>query len=88
MAYSDHGYGRPSLRAGGSTLRGVVSYPPAWKPDGMEAGTESSRKPGVLGRLTLRRTVQVRFGANPAARLSGGTTILVVAPGQFIKHPG
>ena len=66
MAYSDHGYGRHSLRAGGA----------------------ASRKPGVLGRLTLRRTVQVRFGANPAARLSGGTTILVVAPGQFIKHPG
>ena len=32
------GYGRPSLRVGCSTLRGVVPY-----------GTESSRKPGVLG---------------------------------------
>ena len=88
MAYSDHGYGRPSLRAGGATLRGVVPYPPAWKPYGLEARAESSRKPGVLGRWTLRRTIQVWFGANPAARLPGGTTIFVVPPRQFSKHPG
>jgi hypothetical protein len=107
MAYSDHGYGCPSLRAGGAT----------------------SRKPGVLGRWTLRRTVQVRFGFDLGFRISdpgflttiddfelnssnfaicslsltsfsanfqaafrnrrsGGTTIFVVAPRQFIKHPG
>ena len=63
-------------------------------PSGLEAGTESSRKPGVLGcsfgRLTagtlpkgssgqagqagqasLRRTVQVRLGTNPAAPRDG-----------------
>jgi hypothetical protein len=62
MICCDHGYGRPSLRAVGSILRGVVPYPPAWKSYGLEAGTESSRKPGVLGRRLLRRTIQVRLG--------------------------
>jgi len=43
MAYCDHGYGRPSLRVVGSTLRGVVP-----------CGTESSRKLGVP-RVFLRQ---------------------------------
>jgi hypothetical protein len=29
-----------------SAYGSVVPYPPAWKPYGLEAGTESSRKPG------------------------------------------
>ena len=54
IACCDRPYGRPSLRAVGSTLRGVVPY-----------GTESSRKPVVLGYRLLRRTVQVRLGTIP-----------------------
>ena len=61
----DHGYGRPSLRAVGST----------------------SRKPGVLGCRTLRRTVQVRLRSNPL-RLPGGTSFSTVSRLQFMKHPG
>ena len=53
-------YGRPSLKAGGTTLRGVVPY-----------GTESSRKPGVLGCRLLRPAVQLRFGTNPALPRDG-----------------
>ncbi|MEJ2233836.1 MAG: hypothetical protein P8X67_07920 [Syntrophobacterales bacterium] len=44
--------------------------------------------PGVLGCRTLRRTVQVRLGSNPAVRLSGGTVISAVSLQQFMKHPG
>ena len=38
---------------------GVVPHPPAWMPYGLEAGTESSRKPGALGwgRQGLNRMV-------------------------------
>ncbi|MGB7064695.1 MAG: hypothetical protein WBF55_06050, partial [Syntrophobacteria bacterium] len=61
----DRGYGRPSLRAVGST----------------------SRKPGVLGCCTLRRTVQVRLGSNPLW-LPGGTPISTVSRRRFVKHPG
>jgi hypothetical protein len=38
-------------------------------------------------KLTLRRTVQVRFGSN-TLWLPGGTSILVFSPQQFMKHPG
>ncbi|MDH3775344.1 MAG: hypothetical protein OEV18_09575 [Deltaproteobacteria bacterium] len=38
-------------------------------------------------RLTLRRTVQVRFGTN-TLRLPGGTPIFVVSRQQFMKYPG
>jgi hypothetical protein len=34
-------------------------------------GTESSRKPAVLGCRLLRRTVQVRLGTNPAVARDG-----------------
>ena len=34
----------------------------------LRAVSSTSRKPGVLGCRTLRRTVQVRLGSNPAAR--------------------
>ncbi|MDH3559184.1 MAG: hypothetical protein OES18_25365 [Deltaproteobacteria bacterium] len=89
IACCDSGYDRPSLRAVGSTLRGVVPY-----------GTESSRKPGVLGCRILRRTVQVRLGSNPAvprddcpargasACAARGTAIFAVSRRQFVKHPG
>jgi hypothetical protein len=47
--------------------------------------------PGVLGCRTLRRTVQVRLGSNPAVprdELPGGTPIFTVSRHQFMKHPG
>ena len=50
---ADHEHGHPSLR--GEAL-----------PSGLEAGTEPSRKPAVLGCWPLRRTVQVHLGTNPA----------------------
>jgi hypothetical protein len=51
--------------------------------------------PGVLGcsfdcaqdKLTLRRTVQVRLGAN-TLRLPVGTPIFAVSRHQFMKYPG
>jgi hypothetical protein len=43
--------------------------------------------PGVLGCRPLRRTVQVRLGAN-TLRLPGGTPILVVSRQLFMKYPG
>ncbi|MEE9119906.1 MAG: hypothetical protein V3U56_01290 [Syntrophobacteria bacterium] len=43
--------------------------------------------PGVLGCRTLRRTVQVRLGAN-TLRLPGGTPIFAVSRQQFMKYPG
>ena len=51
------------LRAVGSTLAGVVPYPQGWK--------RGRSQPGVLGRRTLRRTVQVRLGSN-SLRILGG----------------
>jgi len=55
--------------------------------------------PGVLGcsfgyaqdKLTLRRTVQVRLGTNPAVprdELPGGTPIFVISRQQIMKYPG
>jgi hypothetical protein len=47
--------------------------------------------PGVLGCRTLRRTVQVRLGSNPAVprdEFPGGTSIFTVSRQQFMKHPG
>jgi len=46
---ADHGYGRPSLRGVGSTLRGLVPY-----------GTKSSRKACVLGCRAARLASPVR----------------------------
>ncbi|MEE8317234.1 MAG: hypothetical protein V3R70_11855 [Syntrophobacteria bacterium] len=43
--------------------------------------------PGVLGCRPLRRTVEVRLGANPL-RLPGGTPIFVVSRQQFMKYQG
>ncbi|MEE9121559.1 MAG: hypothetical protein V3U56_09755 [Syntrophobacteria bacterium] len=42
--------------------------------------------PGVLGCRPLRRTVQVRLGAN-TLWLPGGTPIFVVSRQQFMKYP-
>ncbi|MGB7032206.1 MAG: hypothetical protein WBF29_12270 [Syntrophobacteria bacterium] len=42
-------------------------------------------------RLTLRRTVQVRLGTNPAVprdELPGGTPIFMVSGQQFMNYPG
>ncbi|MGB6927911.1 MAG: hypothetical protein WBH05_01720 [Syntrophobacteria bacterium] len=42
-------------------------------------------------RLTLRRTVQVRLGTNPAVprdELPGGTSIFMVSGQQFMNYPG
>ena len=80
IACCDRGYGRPSLRAVGST----------------------SRKPGVLGYRTLRRTVQVHLGSNPlrlpggppaspkraGSRWRAGTPFSTVSRHQFAKYPG
>ena len=62
---------------------------------GTACGTERSAAsannmavlPGVLGCLTLRRTVQVRLGFN-TLWLPGGTTIFMVSPLPFMKHSG
>ena len=43
--------------------------------------------PGVLGGRPLRRTAQVRLGAN-TLRLLGGTPIFAVSRHQFMKYPG
>jgi hypothetical protein len=61
--------------------------------------TDMNVLPGVLGcsfdyaqdKLTLRRTVQVRLGSNPAVprdELPGGTPIFTVSLQQFVKYPG
>ncbi|MEE9527688.1 MAG: hypothetical protein V3W07_08485 [Syntrophobacteria bacterium] len=42
--------------------------------------------PGVLGCRPLRRTVQVRLGAN-TLWLPGGTPSFVVSRQQFMKYP-
>jgi len=78
---------------------------------GVTATTDMAALPGVLGcsfglaqdKLTLRRTVQVRLGTNPAVRLPGGppasperagsrwragTAIFVVSRQQFMQYPG
>ncbi|UCF00791.1 MAG: hypothetical protein JSV14_10300 [Deltaproteobacteria bacterium] len=49
--------------------------------------TDMAVLPGVLGCWPLRRTVQVRLGAN-TLRLPGGTPIFVVSRQQFMKYPG
>jgi hypothetical protein len=58
---------------------------------GVTATADMSVLPGVLGCRTLRRTVQVRLGSNPAVprdELPGGTTISTVSRQQLMKHPG
>ncbi|MBW2581710.1 MAG: hypothetical protein JRD00_12425 [Deltaproteobacteria bacterium] len=55
------------------------------------ATTDMAALPGVLGCRTLRRTVQVRLGTNPAVprdELPGGTTIFAVSRQHFMKYPG
>ncbi|MEE8316548.1 MAG: hypothetical protein V3R70_08370, partial [Syntrophobacteria bacterium] len=51
------------------------------------ATTDIAVLPGVLGCRSLRRTVQVRLGAN-TLRLPGGTPIFAVSRQQFMKYPG
>jgi hypothetical protein len=51
------------------------------------ATTDVAVLPGVLGCRPLRRTVQVRLGAN-TLRLPGGTPIFAVSRQQFMKYPG
>jgi hypothetical protein len=53
----------------------------------LTATTDMAVLPGVLGCRTLRRTVQVRLGAN-TLRFPGGMPISTVSPQQFMKHPG
>jgi hypothetical protein len=70
--------------------------PRNWEP---ACGTERSGAsanymavlPGVLGCRSLRRTVKVRLGTNPAVprdELPGGTSIFVISRQQFMKYPG
>ncbi len=57
---------------------------------GVTATTDMAVLPGVLGCPTLRRTIQVRLGSNPAVprdELPGGTPIFVVSRQQFMKYP-
>ncbi|MEE9526053.1 MAG: hypothetical protein V3W07_00170 [Syntrophobacteria bacterium] len=49
--------------------------------------TDMAVLPGVLGFWPLRRTVQVRLGAN-TLRLPSGTPIFAVSRQQFMKYPG
>jgi hypothetical protein len=71
--------------------------------DSLAATAEMAFLPGVLGCRPLRRTVQGRFGTNPAVRLPGGppasservgsrwrvgTLILALSRPQFMKYPG
>ena len=51
------------------------------------ATTDMAVLPGVLGCRYLRRTVQVRLGAN-TLRLPGGMPIFAVSRQQFMKYPG
>jgi len=67
---------------------------------GVTATVDMAVLPGVLGCRTLRRTVQVRLGSNPAVSRDGcpargasacaarGTPIFTVLRQQFMKHPG
>ena len=53
--------------------------------------TDMDVLPGVLECRTLRRTVQVRLGTNPAVprdELPGGTPIFAVSRQQFMKYSG
>jgi hypothetical protein len=55
------------------------------------ATTDMGVLPSVLGCRSLRRTVQVRLGTNPAVprdELQGGTPIFAVSRQQFMKYPG
>ena len=57
----------------------------------LAAITDMAVLPGVLGCRSLRRTVQVRLGTNPAVprdELPGGTPIFAVSRQQFMKYPG
>jgi hypothetical protein len=56
--------------------------------ESLAATTDVAVLPGVLECWSLRRTIQVRLGTNPAGRLPGGTTIFAVSRQQFMKHPG
>jgi hypothetical protein len=59
--------------------------------ESLAATTDMAVLPGVLGCRSLRRTVQVRLGTNPAVprdELPGGTPIFVVSRQQFMKYPG
>ena len=67
---------------------------------GVTATVDMDVLPGVLGSRTLRCTVQVRLGSNPAVPRDGfpargasacaarGTSIFTVSRQQFMKHPG
>ena len=55
--------------------------------ESLAATTDMAVLPGVLGCRPLRRTVQVRLGAN-TLRLPGGTPIFAVSRHQFMKCPG
>ena len=59
--------------------------------ESLAAATDMDVLPGVLRCRSLRRTVQVRLGANPAVprdELPGGTPIFVFSRQQFMKYPG
>ncbi|MEJ2232373.1 MAG: hypothetical protein P8X67_00475 [Syntrophobacterales bacterium] len=59
--------------------------------ESLAATTDMAVLPGVLECRSLRRTVQVRLGSNPAVprdELPGGTPIFVVSRQQFMKYPG
>jgi hypothetical protein len=51
---SHRGVGPYGFQLGEAGDRGVVPYPPACKPYGLEAGTESSRRPGSSARHRSR----------------------------------
>jgi hypothetical protein len=51
--------------------------------ESLAATTDMGVLPGVLGCRLLRRTIQVRLGAN-TLRLPGGTPIFVVSRQQFM----
>ena len=52
----------------------------------LAATTDMAVPPGVLGFRPLRRTVQVRLGAD-ALRLPGCTPIFAVSRRRFMKYP-
>jgi hypothetical protein len=53
----------------------------------LRAGGSTSRKPGVLGPRTLRRTEQVRLRSEPL-RLPGGTTISAISLRGLVHNAG
>ena len=55
--------------------------------ESLAATTDMTILPGVPGYRPLRRTVQVRLGAN-TLRLPGGTPIFMVSRQQFMEYPG